>query len=107
MNCHRASYKQEKQTNMLDIRGQAPDSEVELRPSIGSLEIWLGSLENSPARTRSRSKCSKKILLDFCSDRKKIENICTFCVVKLKKYVVFILLFKINTKLFQLLEIFY
>ena len=47
---------------------------LELRPSIGSLEIWLGSLENSPARPRSRSKCSNKKSLDFCSDRKKIEN---------------------------------
>ena len=42
---------------------------LELRPSIASLEIWLRSLENSPARPRSRSKCSKKKLLDFCSDR--------------------------------------
>ena len=48
--------------------------ELELRPSIGSLEIWLGSLENSPARPRSRSKMLEKNLLDFCSDRKKIEN---------------------------------
>ena len=47
---------------------------IELRPSIRSLEIWLGSLENSPARPRSRSKMLEKNLLDFCSDRKKIEN---------------------------------
>ena len=35
-------------------------TEIELRPSIGSLEIWLGSLENSPARARSRSKMLEK-----------------------------------------------
>ena len=48
---------------------------VELRPSIGSLEIWHGSLENSPAGPRSRSKMLKKDLLELCSDREKIKNL--------------------------------
>ena len=56
------------------VHKNVKEHELELRPSIRSLEIWLGSLEKSPARPRSRSKCSKKNLLDFCSDRKKIEN---------------------------------
>ena len=47
---------------------------VELRPSIGSLEIWLRSLENLPARPRSISKILEKNLLVLCSDRKRIEN---------------------------------
>ena len=52
-------------------------SKIELRPSIGSLEFWLGSLENSPDRPRSRSKMLKKKLLDLCSNRKMIKIFCS------------------------------
>ena len=38
-------------------------SYLELRPSIGSLEIWLRSLENSLARPRSRSNMTEDFSL--------------------------------------------
>ena len=38
---------------------------LELRPSIGLLEIWLGSLENLPARPRSRSKMLENEIAQF------------------------------------------
>ena len=84
-----------------------------MRPSIGSLEIWHGLLENLPARPRSRSKMREKNVLNLCSDQKKIEsfmleitrnahsmievktelgnieNIYTFLVVKMRKICAF------------------
>ena len=107
---------------------------LELRPSLGSLESLLGKLENSAFRSRSRLKMLKKNYSIFpqierrsnilclrslrsklnarhaCFKNKiktwqrKVENICTLCVVKLRKDVGFIFFFKIHTKVFELLE---
>ena len=72
----------------------------------------LGSKEDRKFYARDRSDRNSMLemiarKLKWKLDKEKLKMFALFVLWKWEKYVVFILLFKINTKLFQLLEIFY